>query len=326
MGGVRLNNGLDKQRAIYLENINKITENQIFPNYKALCSYVGQPVLSGNSKKAQIKQWQRYFDFSRNGQKIKIEKTYGNLKIKVDNRKFNGKSTYSKLIEDNFIDYYKNANDVGCKYMYCTLNQIILMCGMANKIYCYKNIYQKLQKQNFDSFNIIDFTFRTKNKFNAIVHSALNSMKKRDIVDFKKVLIISKDGAHELANEDEVRCIESAEKCVLDLMNKISLSDVILAGKYNSYCRRVKKEVLSKINADYFYRGYSIKIKNLMTCYDTKVDYASLKSNLNQEVIRYFNKQAKNRELLYLKRNKKINLPKNYLLQQQELSDLLLKI
>lgn len=69
-----MNYELEEQRGMYLENINKIAENQIFPNYKALCEYVGQPVLSGNSKRAQIKQWQRYFDFSRNGQKIKIEK------------------------------------------------------------------------------------------------------------------------------------------------------------------------------------------------------------------------------------------------------------
>lgn len=321
-----MNYELEKQMDIYLGNINKIAENQIFPNYKALCEYVGQPILSGNSKRAQIKQWQRYFDFSRNGQKIKIEKTYKNLKSKVDNRKFNGKSTYSKLIEDIFINYYRNACGVDSQDVYFTLNQIILMCGMANKIYGYKNIYQKLKKQNFDSFNIIDFIFRTKNKFNAIVHSALNSMKKRDIVDFKKVLIVSKDGVHKLANEDEIRCIESVEKSVLNLMDEISISDVILAGKYNSYCKRVKKEVLSEINADYFYRGYSIGIKNLKDCYYTEANYADLKSNLNQEVIRYFNKQAKNRELLYLKRNKKIDLPKNYLPQQEELADLLLKI
>ena len=322
MGGILLNYKLEKQRWTYSENINRVVENQIFPNYRALCSYVGQPVLSGNSKKAQIKQWQRYFDFSKDGQKIKIKKIYKSSKNKVDNRKFNGKSTYSNLIEDILIHFCKNVH----RPIYLTLNQIIEICGMANKIYTNKNIYQKLKTQNFDSFNIREFILRTRSKFNSIVHSALKSMKKRDIADFKKVVIIYNDGAHELANEDEVRCIESAEKCVLDLMNEVSLSKVILAGKYNSYCRRVKKEVLSKINADYFYRGYSIKIKNLMTCYDTKVDYANLKSNLNQEVIRYFNKQAKNRELLYLKKNKKINLPKNYLLQQQELSDLLLKI
>lgn len=321
-----LNYELKNDKKMYLQDIGKVKSNQVFPNYKALCEYVGQPVLSGNSKKAQIKQWQRYFDFSRNGQKIKIEKIYINLKSKVDNRKFNGKPTYSKLIEDIFINYYKNICGVDSKDIYLTLNQIVLMCGMANKIYGYKNIYQKLKKQNFDSFNIIDFIFRTKSKFNSIVHSALNSMKKRDIVDFKKVLIVSKDGVHKLADEDEIRCIESVEKCVLNSMNENSVSDIVLAGKYNGYCKRVKKEVLSKINADYFYRGYSIRIKNLKDCYYTEADYADLKSNLNQEVIRYFNKQAKDRELLYLKKDKKVSLPKNYLLQQEELADLLLKI
>ncbi len=315
---------INNEERIYLKNIENVTSNQVFANYKALCEYMGQPVLSGNSKRAQVKEWKRYFDFSRDGQKIKIEKTYEILKSKVDNRKFNGKSIYSQLIE-NMLMYY--CGSVCAESVNITLNQIILICGMANERYVYRNIYKKFEDQEFDYFNIADFIFRTKNKFNSMVNSALGSMNRKGIIGIKKILMVSTGGIHRPANEDEINYIELIEKYVLDSMGKSNISDVVLAGKYNIYCKRVKKEVLSEINIDYFYRGYFIKIKDLRSFQGyMKIDYMNMKSKLNREVIKYFNNQAKNKEFTYLKKDKKVDLPESYLFEQERLANLFLKI
>ena len=45
---------------------------QVFHNYKALCEYLNEPVLAGNSKIKQFKAWRNCFSFEQQGHKIFI--------------------------------------------------------------------------------------------------------------------------------------------------------------------------------------------------------------------------------------------------------------
>lgn len=40
---------------------------QPFPNYKAVCQYVGEPILAGKQKELQLKRWKQHFTWTRNG-------------------------------------------------------------------------------------------------------------------------------------------------------------------------------------------------------------------------------------------------------------------
>lgn len=44
----------------------------VFHNYKALCNYLNEPVLAGNSKVKQFKAWRNCFSFEQQGHKILI--------------------------------------------------------------------------------------------------------------------------------------------------------------------------------------------------------------------------------------------------------------
>ena len=68
----------------------KLNANQTFKNYKALCECLNEPVKNGCAKKAQLKEWERYFSFEKNGQKITITEIFDTPKGKVDNRINNG--------------------------------------------------------------------------------------------------------------------------------------------------------------------------------------------------------------------------------------------
>ena len=50
-------------------NSNTLKPNQIFKNYKELCSYLGEEIKAGCSKQAQIKEWERYFSYKKEGNK-----------------------------------------------------------------------------------------------------------------------------------------------------------------------------------------------------------------------------------------------------------------
>lgn len=88
-------------------NIDKIKElyvGQEFKNYKVLCKYLGEDIKTGSSKKSQVKEWNRYFSFIKEGQKIIITKIYDTPKNKIDNRK--GGTHWNHLKYPN-LGYYK---------------------------------------------------------------------------------------------------------------------------------------------------------------------------------------------------------------------------
>ena len=51
---------------------NTLKINDTFKNYKELCAYLGEEPKKANSKVAQLKEWERYFSFRKEGQKIII--------------------------------------------------------------------------------------------------------------------------------------------------------------------------------------------------------------------------------------------------------------
>ena len=65
---------------------NKLHTNDIFKSYKDLCNCLGEPVKDGNSRKSQIKEWERYFSFNKEGRKFIITEVFDAPKDKVDNR------------------------------------------------------------------------------------------------------------------------------------------------------------------------------------------------------------------------------------------------
>ena len=77
--------------------------NKTFKNYKELCAYLGETPTTANSKKAQIKEWERYFSFRKEGQKIIITEVFDTPKEKVDNRA-NNYSRNNKNVKP-FMDY-----------------------------------------------------------------------------------------------------------------------------------------------------------------------------------------------------------------------------
>ena len=74
--------------------------NKTFKNYKELCAYLGEEPTTANSKKAQIKEWERYFSFRKEGQKIIITEVFDTPKDKVDNRGGNNNKNVKP-----FMDY-----------------------------------------------------------------------------------------------------------------------------------------------------------------------------------------------------------------------------
>nr|DAT84930.1 MAG TPA: GIY-YIG nuclease superfamily protein [Caudoviricetes sp.] len=75
----------------YAINVSNLEIGQVFNNQREMCKYLNQEYMStGNSKKSQLKEWKRYIDWEKDGQKIIVTEIYDTPLPKVDKRKNNG--------------------------------------------------------------------------------------------------------------------------------------------------------------------------------------------------------------------------------------------
>ena len=79
-------------------DVTKIEIGKIY-KYGELCETFGEERKSSNSKKSQLKEWERFFRWQNiTAQKYRIEEIYDIPKEKMDGRKSNGGNSTSKYL------------------------------------------------------------------------------------------------------------------------------------------------------------------------------------------------------------------------------------
>lgn len=87
----------------------EVKKGQVFKNYKELCNYLGVPVKSGKSKQLQTEDWNRYFESTKDGNKIIITKVYDTPKEKVNHRTGNNNKNIKPMI--HYLQVKWNISD-----------------------------------------------------------------------------------------------------------------------------------------------------------------------------------------------------------------------
>lgn len=73
----------------------KINNGQKFKNYKALCEFLEEPVKTGKSKQLQLKDWERYFQYHKEGNAIIVDAVHDEV-LKKKRKKCIDTSNYGK--------------------------------------------------------------------------------------------------------------------------------------------------------------------------------------------------------------------------------------
>ena len=93
----------------------KINEGQIFKNYKKLCEYLEEPVKTGKSKQLQLKDWNRFFNWHKEGNQFVVDKVYDIALEKVDNRGGNNTKSIQPM-----MDYLRMKCSITSEYQSIT--------------------------------------------------------------------------------------------------------------------------------------------------------------------------------------------------------------
>ena len=131
-------------------NTNELYINQTFKNYKFLCEFLGQPVKVGKGKQLQWKEWERYFSYRKEGQKIIITDVFETPKEKIDHRGGNNTKNIQPIMdyilstfdENEYMNEYMTISNWSTKVFHLQhLCRHILHKIVYNNFHRHKQIY-----------------------------------------------------------------------------------------------------------------------------------------------------------------------------------------
>lgn len=268
---------------IQMENKYKnLHVGQIFKSYRQVCEALGEKVKSGDSKKAQLKEWGRFFLSHKDGNKIIIDEIYENPKDKLDDRSKGNNSVYSELIQLLIVDLLNKSKG----HITITKNKLFQKLGMVNENYAdCKNIMNRLSEYlSIDKNIVLDFYNTNNSNFKYSVESALDKLMDRRVLFYNKITMIKEISSdeHRPATLDEMQLITLVENKILVKMGYNYISEVRKSSNWSEFKKTTTQTIHNLSDIDYYYSAYEIAI-NYEALDNTKI---SLINDITQQIER----------------------------------------
>lgn len=296
-------------------NISNLTNGQVVKSYKQLCEIIGEKNKGGDSKKAQLKEFERYVKYHKDGNKFVIDEIYEEPLKKVDNR--GGKSAeYIKDIEINIMgELYRNGkkNDyvVGTTYL-------LRSTGMMNVNYSYcKKRQDKLATYlDIDNDIVYDYYTSVDSMLSSNLYRSLLNLENKALIELNITTIVCKNITQEVSYEhtievdkyeedieiinprvDYVKTFNEASQLeneiilkskgnVLDEMGLKTISSVFSTGRINEYYNRLNEVIRNKIpNFNFCFKAYKISY-----------NFDRISDELESEGYKEWGKETKNKK------------------------------
>lgn len=249
-------------------------------NYKQLCELLNQEVEFGNSKKSQLLEFERYFDWEKIGQKFIITDVYDTPLDKEDKRKFGNNSIYVKYIEVILLQYL--SSQTGYKRSLSKRNWWELL-GIVNHKYG-KLSKKQLEKTtpNATSWEIQHFYQRCDKKLEQILFSSLRSLQSRKLITYKKQRMIVTDNETFEATDKQEEQILKVERYVLKvIMGYDKIFEVFLRLKQKEFYDNVNTILKSQYGWNYTFK----QIKIIYTADGVREALPEMKLKLQKELL-----------------------------------------
>jgi hypothetical protein len=314
-------------------NINNISEGQIFKNYKALCLELNEPIKNGKSKKLQLEDWKRYFEYSKSGNSYIINKINETPTEKIDGR--GKKSIYSNAIQLLITDLLARRHG----HITISKHKLMLNIGMINVNYgeCGKQVKKLSKYIDMDEKMIYDFYNINNTNLTGILETALNNLEDKSILMYNRIIKLCELGKYtpRVATKYEVSLIMECEKETLEELGFENKSKVRVSNKWTTFQKEVQSK-LSKISEiKYYYSAYEIIINQkyieqernkLADLLLEQVVRDETLDNLNSTIIEQFvhNSELRNENGFTSGKMAKVRTSKEYIDNMKELASLLI--
>lgn len=272
--------------------IENLKEGQIIKNYKELCTLLDIKVTSGNAKKSQLKDLERFISYEKENYKFIIKEIYNQEKVK----KIGIRNKYIEEIQNILVEYlYRETRDKKGSII-LSLGNFLEILGMVNNNYAVGNRHKKELSQVLDInlFGVYYFYMNTRNEFKSIIERSLNNLQSRRVLNWRKQLIIFKDTIVALENgnteisKSYVKATEEEEKRILDIEKNAledlglrNMKEVFLKNKTRAFQKEVKRNL--PIGWKYYYYSYDLTVGDVAVEIELK-NILKDKKSLNDKI------------------------------------------
>lgn len=281
----------------YIVDVSNIRIGQEFNNYKSLCIALGENPKRNNSKTSQTRNWERFFNYEKNGGRRLIITDIHEIPLPVeDNRKEGGNTVkYVDMIENLLLDLL--ARTKGNKIL-LSKNMLLKSLRMVNDNYTYGKMYPNRASQELeigrdeihDFYNVSDSLLQRNLDLaiSRLDNKALITPKMvmcvgviKTKIDVNRALEISGDKIevedhygdkrtkfeftktrferfHRKATDEEVNTIRDTERKYLLHFGCDSKNQLFSIGKNQEFYRLVTDDLFNKYSIFTYYKSYEI--------------------------------------------------------------------
>lgn len=262
-------------------NTDHLEIGQVVKNYKELCILLNQSPTTGKSKQLQLKDFERYFEWEKSGQKFIITDIYDTPLKKEDKRKQGNNSIYVKYIELILLQYLSQQKNGTRTFKKRDWWQLL---GMVN--HKYNRVSQKELKEidyKITQFEIKHFYQRCNKKLEQVLFSALNNLKNRKLIEYElQTVIVDNENNYFGADDNDKRRILQEERYVLhNVMGFEKMIQVFCRFKQDEYYRMVNQRLSDLYDWHHYYK----QIKIIYIQKDVLAAIPQIKIDLQKELL-----------------------------------------
>lgn len=281
-------------------NLTNIKAKQEVQSYKALCSLLDEPIKTSNAKKAQLKEWERYFKFhKKKGDRyvIVIDEIYETPlpeRMRVDD-------IYSALVQVILCDYLRMPDKLVDGSLIVTKKQLYEICGMVNERYVVQPD-KDIAIEDFERSNQLthqsskwllnEFNMRVNSRLSNIIYKVLTRLKKKKYIMFDDYFVIT-EKVNGVAVKREANGHE--RNAYLNICQKVkNEQNITYINDYNSkeFYNAVRKKIQEEYRWDDCYQYIRINYADNFT----QINYELSKKELMDELNK--NKEAVNEHIV----------------------------
>ncbi len=286
--------------------IENLKVNMIVKNYKEMCNLLGQKVRTNTKDKTpQLKKWERYFKYHKEGNKFIIDEIY------IDSlpEPFQTDDVYSEYLQKILCNYLMQSNDYknicSCSV---TKRQLFEICGMVNNKYNnnqYKSVLiNKFTEDNnlsYDStkWQMNQFSQRVNSRLTTILYRSLSRLQKKGYIIFFDYYTISEKAIDSKLNverdalADEISLYIAESNQLKDELNITYLNDYNSTKFYSELNNRLfdkfawnscYKKIKIIIAQGYMDKAYNDSLSQ------SKEEIEENKRAVNNNILEMFNK------------------------------------
>ena len=295
------------QDILQTKTYENLTEGLIIKNYKEMCNLLGETIGTGNQKKAQLTEWERYFDYEKDGQRFIITEIYNEPLPIMAGRSKGNNAIYVKYIETLLLHLLSKQDN---QTLVCTKNYLLVALGMTDSRYTNENARKILTKiKSIRDYELHEFDNRAYQVFHRILFSSLNNLKNRCLINWKQELHYEKineaTGKSEMniATEDEEIRYMALKREILEDMGYDHLRDIYFRNKTEEFYNLLRDKAYDEFGWDIAYTKYRIlftksNVIKAIPITENQLNQLQLnqqKIELNNKIIDAINNNAQNK-------------------------------